>query len=136
MTGRDSNKIAPPNGTAQSHTTQRNDTETMSNKRTTHLVKCARREILETLKATYPAAMRPTDIQRSLVPLLPQLSDHDLEQDLHYLMQKQYIEQVSPTGDRTPPQQPPTRIGERWVRLTAKGIELTDKCISDPAIEF
>ncbi|MGB0716733.1 MAG: hypothetical protein ACPGXK_12695 [Phycisphaerae bacterium] len=108
----------------------------MSNKRTTHLVKCARREILETLKATYPAAMRPTDIQRSLVPLLPQLSDHDLEQDLHYLMQKQYIEQVSPTGDRTPPQQPPTRIGERWVRLTAKGIELTDKCISDPAIEF
>lgn len=125
----------------------------MQNHRTTQETKYARREILATLRTVYPAAMRPNDIRGGLLAILPELTARELTLDLHYLMHKKYIEQVTPRHHLPPPIVPneatteteaarpshPRTIapphGEQWFRLSTMGIELTDACLRDPAID-
>ena len=50
-----------------------------------------------------------------------------------YLMAKEYIERVVTEEERRHPELTDHR--ERWYRLTAKGLEVAQECVSDPALE-
>jgi len=104
----------------------------MANGRTTRQIKQIRNEILVALKVVYPAAMQAEQILRSLLSLFPSLEFDHLKRDLHYLCDKGYVTRVAPDieGDARL-----TPCRQRWFRLTPRGIELADRCITDPALD-
>ncbi len=104
----------------------------MANGRQTQTIKRVRNEILVVLKVLYPGSLQAECIMRSLLVLFPTLDFDHLKRDLHYLMEKGYIERVvsqSESGNGLTPWR------RRWFRLTTRGIELADRCINDPALD-
>ena len=104
----------------------------MANGRNTIEIKRIRNETLIALKVVYPAALQAQQIMRSLLVLFPTLEFDALKRDLHYLIQKGYIERALPEPERDNDLTPWRR---RWFRLTPLGIEIADHCILDPALE-
>ncbi len=104
----------------------------MANGRDTREIKAIRNEVLMALKVVYPAALQAEPLMRSLLVLFPTLEFDHLRRDLHYLLEKRYVERIQPIGEDVPALTPWRR---RWFRLTSSGIELTDHCIQDPALQ-
>lgn len=104
----------------------------MANGRNTQEIKRLRNEILVALKLLYPAPLQADQLMRSLLVLFPVLEFDALRRDLHYLMEKGYVERVVNTGDDDATLTPWRR---RWFRLTSRGMEIADHCIHDPALE-
>lgn len=104
----------------------------MANGKNGRETKRIRNEILVALKVVYPAALGAEPLLRSLLGLFPTLEFEQLKRDLHYLVQKGYIERALAPPDREPDLTP---WRSRWFRLTTRGIELADRCIHDPAME-
>lgn len=103
----------------------------MANGRSVREIKRVRNEILVALKVVYPGALSAETILRSLLVLFPTLEFDHLRRDLHYLVEKRYLDRVV-TDDDDGPMTPWRR---RWFKLTASGVELADHCINDPAME-
>ena len=104
----------------------------MANGRDSRLIKRIRNEILVALKVVYPAALQAEHLLRSLLVLFPALEFDHLRRDLHYLVEKGYVERI-PTDSENDNGLTPWR--HRWFRLTTAGMELADRCIKDPALE-
>ena len=103
----------------------------MANGRETRTIKRIRNEILVGLRMLYPAALQAEQIMRSLLVLFPTLEFDQLKRDLHYLTEKGYLERIvaeTENGNGLTPWR------KRWFRLTAKGVEVADRCIDDPAL--
>ena len=66
----------------------------MANGRDTRLIKRIRNEILVGLRVIYPAAMQTERLMRTLLVLFPTLEFEHLRRDLHYLVEKGYLERV------------------------------------------
>ena len=104
----------------------------MANGRDPQTIKRIRSELLVVLRVVYPAALRAEQIMRSLLVLFPTLDFDQLKRDLHYLSEKAYLGRViaeTEDGNGLTPWR------KRWFRLTARGVEVADRCISDPALE-
>ena len=104
----------------------------MVNGRDPQTIKRIRSELLVVLKVVYPGALRAEQIMRSLLVLFPTLDFDQLKRDLHYLSEKGYLGRVITeieNGDGLTPWR------KRWFRLTARGVEVADRCINDPALE-
>jgi hypothetical protein len=84
------------------------------------------------LKVIYPGALQAGKLMRSLLALFPTLEFDHLKRDLHYLIEKGYLERVIPDTENGNGLTPWRR---RWFRLTTTGMELADRCIRDPALE-
>ncbi len=104
----------------------------MANGRDTQLIKRIRNEILVALKVVYPGSLQAGQLLRSLLVLFPTLDFDHVKRDLHYLMEKGYIERVIADTENDNGMTPWRR---RWFRLTTAGVELADRCIKDPAME-
>ena len=104
----------------------------MGNGRDTAEIKRIRNEMLVALKVVYPAALRAGALFRSLLVLLPTLEFDQLKRDLHYLVEKSYVERILTSFEN---EDGLTPWRTRWFRLTSSGIELADRCINDPALE-
>ena len=104
----------------------------MANGRNTRQIKRTRTEILVALKVLYPAALQAEPLLRGLLTLFPTLEFDHLKRDLHYLMEKDYVERVVADSEDNNGLTPWRR---RWFRLTTKGVEVADRCIKDPALE-
>ena len=103
----------------------------MANGRDTRTIKRIRNEIPVGLRMLYPAALQAEQIMRSLLVLFPTLEFDQLKRDLHYLTEKGYLERIvaeTENGNGLTPWR------KRWFRLTAKGVEVADRCIDDPAL--
>lgn len=100
--------------------------------RTSGEIKRIRNEVLVTLSVVYPAALTADQVLRSLLVLVPDLEFDRLRRDLHYLIEKHYIERVVP-GAEHEPELTPWR--KRWFRLTTSGMEVAEQCVRDPALE-
>ena len=103
----------------------------MANGRDTREIKRIRNEVLVALKVLYPAAMQADQLLRSLLVLFPDLEFDPFRRDLHYLSEKGYIERVAAYDEGDPALTPWRR---RWFRLTSSGMEIADRCVSDPAM--
>lgn len=103
----------------------------MANGKEIRETKRIRNEVLIALKVVYPAALQAQHLMRSLLVLFPALEFDQLRRDLHYLSEKGYLERIY-VDDRDNGLTPRRR---RWFRLTARGLELADRCICDPALE-
>jgi|GEM_PF-487630 len=104
----------------------------MSNGRKTKEIKRIRNEALVALRVLYAASIQADRLFRSLLVLFPTLEFDHFRRDLHYLCDKGYVMRVTPDGEDDPVLTPWRR---RWFRLTTSGIELADRCISDPALD-
>ena len=104
----------------------------MANGRDTKEIKRIRNEVLVALKVLYPGALQADQLMRTLLVLFPTLEFDHFRRDLHYLCDKGYIERVE-TGTENDSLLTPWR--RRWFRLTTTGIELAERCISDPAMD-
>jgi hypothetical protein len=104
----------------------------MANGRDTKEIKRIRNEVLVALKVLYPGALQADQLMRTLLVLFPTLEFDPFRRDLHYLCDKGYIERVE-AGSEDDSLLTPWR--RRWFRLTTSGIELADRCISDPAMD-
>ena len=104
----------------------------MANGRNTREIKRIRNEILVALKMLYPAALQADRLMRSLLVLFPTLEFDHLRRDLHYLIEKNYVERITPDREQNNHLVP---WRQRWFRLTAAGVEVADHCINDPALE-
>jgi len=104
----------------------------MANGRDTKEIKRIRNELVVALKVVYPAALQSEQLLRSLLVLFPTLEFEQVKRDCHYLTEKGYIERVSTDSESDASLTPWRR---RWFRLTARGMELADQCIHDPALE-
>lgn len=89
-------------------------------------------EILITLKIIYPGALQGDQILRGLLALFPTLEFEQIKRDLHYLCEKGYLARVLADSEEDIATTPWRR---RWFRLTTRGVELTDQCLHDPALE-
>ena len=103
----------------------------MAGGRNTLQIKRIRSEILVALKVLYPAALQAERLMRSLLALFPVLEFDQFKRDLHYLIEKGYIERVVADTENDTDLTPWRR---RWFRLTAAGVEVADHCIHDPAL--
>lgn len=104
----------------------------MANGRNTAEIKRIRNEILVALRVLYPAALQAQHLMYSLLVLFPTLEMDHLRRDLHYLMEKGYLERVHSDSESDEVVTPWRR---RWIRLTPAGMELADRCTHDPALE-
>jgi hypothetical protein len=104
----------------------------MANGRDARETKRIRNEILVALKVVYPAALHAEAIFRGLLLLFPTLEFEGIKRDLHYLVEKGYAERVAAAEEKDSALTP---WRKRWFRLTARGLELADRCIKDPALE-
>lgn len=104
----------------------------MTNGQHTRGIKRVRNEIVVALKVLYPGALQAETLLRSLLVLFPTLEFEQLKRDLHYLAEKGYLERVIPPSENG---NGATPWRKRWFRLTARGIEIADRCILDPALE-
>lgn len=104
----------------------------MANGRNTREIKRIRNEILVALKVIYPGSLQADQLMRTLLVLFPTLEFDALRRDLHYLIEKGYIERTVSASDEEASLTPWRR---RWFRLTPRGIEVADHCIHDPALE-
>ncbi|MFQ5462664.1 MAG: hypothetical protein ACE5E5_08565 [Phycisphaerae bacterium] len=104
----------------------------MGNGRDTQTIKRIRNEVLVALQVLYPAAIQAEQLLRSLLTLFPHLDFNHIKRDLHYLCAKGYVERVVADSEAT---QALTPWRKRWFRLTARGVEIVDRCIQDPALE-
>ena len=104
----------------------------MANGRDVRQIKRIRNEILVALKVVYPGALQAGQLLRSLLVLFPTLDFDHVKRDLHYLMEKGYIDRVIADTENDNGMTPWRR---RWFRLTTVGMELADRCIRDPAME-
>ncbi len=84
------------------------------------------------LRVVYPAALQAGQLMRSVLPLFPTLEFDHLRRDLHYLVQKGYVERVIADFENGNGATPWRR---RWFRLTTAGIEVAERCVKDPALE-
>ncbi len=104
----------------------------MANGRDAREIKRIRNEILVALKVLYPAALQADRLMRSLLVLFPTLEFDYFRRDLHYLMDKGYIQRVATDTEGDAAMTPWRR---RWFRLSTAGIELADRCRRDPALD-
>lgn len=104
----------------------------MANGRNSREIKQIRSETLVALKVLYPAAMQADQLLRTLLVLFPHLEFDAFRRDLHYLGEKGYIERIIPRGEPNANLAP---WRKRWLRLTTKGLEIADHCVTDPALE-
>ncbi len=104
----------------------------MANGRNTAEIKRIRNEILVALRVLYPAALQAQPLMHSLLVLFPTLEMDHLRRDLHYLMEKRYLERIQSDSESDAALTPWRR---RWFRLTPSGMELADRCTHDPALE-
>lgn len=98
-------------------------------------IKRVRNEALVALRVVYPAGLRAESLMRSLLILFPGLEFEQFKRDLHYLMQKGYVEWVAAGEDSEGRERTLTPWRKRWFRLTASGLELAEHCTNDPALE-
>ncbi len=91
-----------------------------------------RNEILVALKMIYPAALQADQLFRALLSIFPTLEWVPFRRDLCYLTEKGYVQRVV-AGSESDPRTTPFR--KRWIRLTTKGLEVSDHLIGDPALE-
>ena len=103
----------------------------MANGRNMREIKRIRNEILVALKVIYPAALQAESLMRTLLVLFPTLEFEHLKRDLHYLGDKGYLKRVIADADGNGL----TPWRRRWFRLTVGGVEIAERCISDPALE-
>ena len=103
----------------------------MANGRNTLLIKRIRNEVLVALRTVYPAALQAGQIMRSLLSLFPALEFDQFRRDLHYLVEKGYVRRVV-SDNETDENLTPWR--RRWFRLTSSGMEIADRCVTDPAL--
>jgi len=103
----------------------------MANGRNTLLIKRIRNEVLVALKMVYPAALQAEQIMRSLLSLFPTLEFDQFRRDLHYLAEKGYVRRVVSDSEVDEKLTPWRR---RWFRLTSSGMEIADRCVTDPAL--
>ena len=68
----------------------------MANGRDARAIKRIRNEILVALKVIYPGALQAGKLMRSLLALFPSLEFDRLQRDLHYLIEKGYLERIIP----------------------------------------
>lgn len=104
----------------------------MVNGKRARQIKRIRNEALIALRVVYPAALRADQLTRSLLVLFPTLEFDHLRRDLHYLIEKGYVERVVSPHENDLKVTPWRR---RWFRLTTAGMEIADCCIQDPALE-
>jgi len=86
-------------------------------------IKKVRRDLLTTLKMAYPATMSFYDLRL----VLPDIEERYLRVDLSYLMQKGYVIEENPRPNMT--------WDRREFKLSASGVETTDRINKDPALE-
>src|SRR5262245_41598639 len=91
-----------------------------------------RMEVLVMLRLVYPASLQADSLMRSLLVLFPTLEVERLKRDLHYFVEKGYVERVQQDGEENGGFTPWRR---RWFRLTATGMEIAERGILDPAIQ-
>ena len=91
-----------------------------------------RNEILVALKMIYPAALQADQLFRALLSVFPMLEWVPFRRDLCYLTEKGYVQRVV-AGSESDPRMTPFR--KRWIRVTTKGLEISDRLIDDPALE-
>jgi hypothetical protein len=96
-------------------------------------IKTVRNEILTALRMLYPASLQADQVLRALLVIDPQLEWRDVAIDLAYLQEKGYADRTVTAAEAENPEATPAR--RRWWRLTAKGVEIADRCIADPALE-
>jgi hypothetical protein len=90
-----------------------------------------RQETLVALRMLYPAALMGEQLLRSLLVLFPQLEWDDFRRDQAYLCEKGYVARVV-ADNEVCEQATPWR--KRWFRVTSSGLEVADRCVSDPAL--
>jgi hypothetical protein len=105
---------------------------TMPGERGALEIKRVRNEVLVALKVVYPGALQAEQVMRSLLSLFPTLEFEYFRRDLAYLTEKGYIERVITDAERDGALTP---WRHRWFRLTARGVEVADHCVRDPALE-
>jgi hypothetical protein len=103
----------------------------MANGRTPEEIRQVRYETLVALKMIYPAALQADQILRSLLSLFPTLEWECFRRDLIYLAEKNYVQRVVAQSE---PDARLTPWRKRWFRLTARGVELAEDLIRDPAL--
>ncbi len=87
-------------------------------------IKMARNDLLAALNDAYPARVKKNIIYRTMIELDPHGYSHDLlNRDLAYLVDKGYVREIDV-------------YGEKLYILTAKGKEIADDLIDDPALEI
>ena len=104
----------------------------MNNGRTGADIVRVRNEILVALRMIYPAALQAEQLLRSLLSVFPTLEWQHFRRDLCYLVEKGYLQRVVAASE---PHSRLTPWRRRWFRITAGGLEVADRLISDPALE-
>ncbi len=96
-------------------------------------VKQVRREILLTLRSVYPSALPADVLHRAVSAVTSGLAWDAFRAELVYLCDKGYarprLHPDDPHARRTP-------WSRRWVRLTPTGVEVTDDCLRDEALDL
>lgn len=105
----------------------------MDEPRASQRIKTVRNEILTALRMLYPASLQADQILRALLVVEPHLEWRDVATDLAYLAEKGYAARTVTAVEMENPESTPPR--RRWWRLTAKGVEVADRCVADPALE-
>lgn len=90
-----------------------------------------RRQILDMINLVYPSPMMMGSLCNCLISTSPTYDDDLLARDTTYLADKGYIQIIE--KNRLCPL---LSFKRRLVRLTARGKEIADRIISDPALEI
>jgi hypothetical protein len=90
-----------------------------------------RNETLVALRMIYPAALQADLLLRSLLALFPTLEWSAFKRDLCYLAEKGYIQRVVADSEGDPKF---TDWPKRWFKVTAKGLEIAESALIDPAL--
>jgi hypothetical protein len=100
--------------------------------RESYLIKQSRQIILESLNITYPSPMMVRSLMFAIISSVNMAYNENLVlKDLTYLQDKGYLTIVEKVG-----LSPILPFEKRLVRLTAKGKEIAERTMSDPALEI
>jgi len=95
-------------------------------------LKARRGEMLTCLRSIYPSSLQVKKLHRILIPVFPEIEAAHMRQDLTYLIAKGYIERRMPHDHESPETIP---WENRYMCLTATGVEIADKIREDPALD-
>lgn len=105
----------------------------MANTHHNSQIKRDRRAILSALRMTYPGSLGGEDLYLVLIDGNPEYRRTFLSKDLHYLNEKGYLKFKGAHKIDVPS----IRVdNEHLYSLTAKGTEVADQIVDDPALEI
>ncbi|MFA5553478.1 MAG: hypothetical protein WCZ89_06785 [Phycisphaerae bacterium] len=90
----------------------------------------ARKRILQYLDMMYPSPMKADTLFQSIVYVSPDYEPALYKKDVYYLREKGYVEFVDEKigGFKD--------FGQKVIKLTARGKEIAEQTLSDPALEI